>query len=145
MAANSLSGLSQFQYRPFYSRSRLWCFQYREYKRGNKLVVCLPGISSCWICFFFGQFYPMPLAGQRLEEPKNRRAVKDGLKTTRSCVYKTDPFRLLPGTVQAIWRPWAKLYNAGLWWFKTWGSWILWGSKGCREKKAHRAQSSIFL
>lgn len=29
---------------------------------------------------FFNQFYPMSIVSQGLEEPKNREAVKDGLK-----------------------------------------------------------------
>lgn len=78
MAPNSWP--SQLQYRPFCSRSHLWCFQYTEYKRGNKVVVSVHQGFSAVGYYFFGQFYPMPLVGQRLEEAKNREAVKDALK-----------------------------------------------------------------
>lgn len=52
------------------------CIRYTEHKRGSKLVVSVhqefPAIGD----FFFGQFYPMPMGGPRLEEPKNRGVVR---------------------------------------------------------------------
>lgn len=54
LAPNSLAGLSQFQYRFFHSRSRLWCFPYTEYKKGNKLVVSVHQESKV-----VGYFFPL--------------------------------------------------------------------------------------
>lgn len=48
--------------------------------KGGTNCLCSTGIPSCFEVFFFDQFYPMPVVGQRLEESKSRGALKDGLK-----------------------------------------------------------------